>query len=337
MKYVDLLCGRNSPHYTQIYTGFHLLERAGEIRIRQRFAGSGVAAIVDGQRLYFDVQDDWSIDPTALASSDAYFKRSYARDLLETTEAMAKVRPLGLNYEVYPDGIDLAAFVRAWRLFESPRSAAGCSWRALKLERAFTPRVSGMQAPPRPRLEPRVIFLTRTWEPDGRSPPKMPSRSEINELRAQCIVALRSEFGSRALAGFAPTPLARARWPDLLAPRSFSKGQYLQVLRDYPICVATTGLHGSIGWKMGEYVAFSKAIVSERLNYSAPAFNADQHYLEFETVAQCVENVGRLFDEPSSREEMMLHNAEYYRIYLRPDQLVGRALGLATLGEAQEI
>jgi hypothetical protein len=42
------------------------------------------------------------------------------------------------------------------------------------------------------------------------------------------------------------------------------------------------GLYESNGWKLGEYVAGSKAIVSEHLHYDAPGnFSPEQNYLEF--------------------------------------------------------
>jgi hypothetical protein len=60
------------------------------------------------------------------------------------------------------------------------------------------------------------------------------------------------------------------------------------LLRDYPICVATTGLHGSIEWKMAEYIAVSKAIVSEELNYSVSAdFARGKNCLDFTTPEEC--------------------------------------------------
>lgn len=40
------------------------------------------------------------------------------------------------------------------------------------------------------------------------------------------------------------------------------------MVKESDICITTTGLHRSIGWKFAEYIAASKAIVTEKLNYS---------------------------------------------------------------------
>lgn len=324
---VTLLCGPLVAHYTQIFTGLTLLERLGRIRIRQRYHDAGLAAIIDdNRRVYFDVQDDWAIDPQQLAAADAYFKRSYAPQIVAATAEPDKIRPMGLNYQVFPDGLDLKSVPRALRLGDSWRARLGWALKGLNLHPGFVPRLRHLAAHPAPRQEPRVLFLTRTWEPDGHVPKAMPTREEINDMRARCIVAIRREFGARAIAGFAPSEVARTQYPDLVYDGPTDQRSYLRLLREVPICVATTGLHGSIGWKMGEYVAFAKAIVSERLHYVVPGLQADHHYLEFSGVDNLLAAVSRLFDDAGQRHAMMHANAAYYRDYLRPDRLVWRAL-----------
>jgi hypothetical protein len=101
-------------------------------------------------------------------------------------------------------------------------------------------------------------------------------------------------------------------------------------LRSHPICVATTGLHGSIGWKLGEYVAFSKAIVSEKLVFGVPGdFAPEKHYIEFSSPEGCVEAAVRLVENRDLRARLMSNNAAYYRKYVRPDSLINNALTVA--------
>jgi len=76
-------------------------------------------------------------------------------------------------------------------------------------------------------------------------------------------------------------------------------------------------------------VAFSHAIVSEKLNYIAPGLQAAKHYLEFSTVNECVEQAGKLMDDRLLRENLMRQNEQYFQEYLRPDKLVWRAMKIA--------
>ncbi|MFG7388542.1 hypothetical protein ACGO3R_10875 [Lactococcus lactis] len=119
---------------------------------------------------------------------------------------------------------------------------------------------------------PQILFLTRTWE----NSPK-----EINEFRASSIRLLKKKFGNHVIAGFKPTAYAKANFKDCLVPNILTKRKnYLQLVKESDICITTTGLHRSIGWKFAEYIAASKAIVTEKLNYSpGPELKANVNFL----------------------------------------------------------
>jgi hypothetical protein len=74
---------------------------------------------------------------------------------------------------------------------------------------------------------------------------------------------------------------------------------------------------------MGEYVAFSKAIVSERMTYQVPGdFKEGQNYLSFDTAERCVEAARELFSNAGMRRRMMQANHEYYLSCLKPEAMV---------------
>jgi len=184
-----------------------------------------------------------------------------------------------------------------------------------------------------------ILFLTRTWFPIEEHPGKsegqlvreIPRLEEIlrmDETRAELIAMLRKEYGKRAVTGLTPTPYARMRWPELIAsPALTKKTAYLQTMRRAAVCLTTTGLHRSTGWKFGEYVAAAKAIASEPLQYTVPGpFAAGENYLPFESPAQALEQAERLRTDQALRQAMQRRNADYYEAFLRPDRLVFRAL-----------
>lgn len=109
-----------------------------------------------------------------------------------------------------------------------------------------------------------------------------------------------------------------------------ARKQYLAAVQRHPICVTTSGLRGSTGWKMGEYVAASRAIVAEQLNYSVPGgFASPQNYLEFVTPEECVQDVERLVRDRELRTEIMIRNRLYYMNQIRPDVLIANTLCIA--------
>ena len=118
--------------------------------------------------------------------------------------------------------------------------------------------------------------------------------------------------------------------------RLTKKGDYLSTLKEYPICVATTGLHDSIGWKLAEYVAHSKAIVSEKLHYDLPgSFREGENYLEFASSDSCLSQVGTLMSDTVKRNDMMLRNHAYYASHVNPEALVLNTLLIALSKELE--
>lgn len=349
-----------SPHLQQLYTGFLMLHRGGFIRLSQTVRRTPVHygsdaphlkdadhahldAVLDGNiRLHFDTHDSREIAFSELDPCDVYFKRSYSPAVLEALppEQRRKVRPLGLNYEVLPDVADPFALRRSLSLGGiSRRSLTGIK-QALDAGNhlRFRPRLARMQASPDLNTDPRVLFLVAAYDPyndPARSPDKVEERIQLNDGRARCISALRAALGDRFMGGFSPSPFARARYPGLLAPPDETcQRNYLAMLKSYPICVATTGLHGSTGWKLAEYVAFAKAILSEALVYTVPGpFQRDRHYLEFSSPEECVAGALRLLEDADLRHALMRNNAAYYDSYLRPDALVRNALVVAMEGK----
>jgi hypothetical protein len=351
-----LLYQSASPHLQQLYTGFCLLHRSGFLRLTQEprrtairyrtdephLNGAGHAhlnAVVDGRlRLHFDTHDGHEIATGELDDCDFYFKRSYLPAAVESLPGhhRGKVVPLGLNYRVLPDVPDLFAVRRALSVSGFSRATLSTFKQALDVgnRAGFQPRLSQMEAPPEPTAAPNVLFLVAAYDPyddPARSPQKIDDRLAINEMRARCIKLLKEELGPRFTGGFSRTHFTEANYAELIAaPESTSQDKYLRTLKAFPICVASTGLHGSAGWKLAEYVALSKAVLSERLVYDLPGgFTSGKNFIEFTSPEECVNGAVRLIEDAALRHQVMRNNWAYYRDYLRPDALVKNAISRA--------
>lgn len=328
-----------------------MLERAGKIRFTQEIlpappidhsaAGhlrdvseSYMTLRLDNKiELFLDTHDSWELDPTALHHSTLYFKRSLDPSRVPVQFA-GKVRPLGLNYEVRADGFDRHEAYREIMLRGSGarRVRALCDF-LLRVGLASIncgnrPTVTLLTRRPELVHAPSVLFMARVWDPKeiaDHSLDRIQQREELNEMRARCIRTLRRTFGTQFFGGLEHTPFAVKTYPDLLIPDPAlsSKRKYIQLVRRYPICIATAGLHGSNGWKLAEYVALSRAIISEPLRYTVTGnFLPAQNYLEFRSPEECESQVSGLLRNSDLRDSMMERNSEYYQTYLRPDRLV---------------
>ncbi|MEK8088878.1 hypothetical protein [Thermithiobacillus plumbiphilus] len=340
----ELLCHSNSPHLQQVYTGYHLLEKQGYLRLHQRVDKKNIyddrkpphlrdarhahllVRLGNGIFLFYDTHDSHEIDKGALEQVDFYFKRSFLRGEFEDR----RILPLGLNYPVVADGVDMRRLYRTLALESGPGRRMNLLKQILHREHIYLSRT---QALPDFRQESRILFMVTSWDPrEAPSPEKAAEREDINNMRAQCIRLLKKEFKDRFLGGFQHTEHARKNYPDCLLPDPalFRKKIFMRTMRTYPICVATSGLHASTGWKMAEYVAHSKAILSETLHYRPTgSFGPESHYLNFASAEECITQAVRLFESQPLRNRLMLNNYHYYQNHLRPDSLVLNTLAIA--------
>lgn len=348
-----------SDHATLIHTAFSLLAAQGEIELIYKFTPfahdgktpfqsvgpydlQGLFAVINNEKtIFYDTSDGEDLIEEAAEASDIYFKRSFRQGAIPD-KYKEKVFALGLNYQVYAGMYDKHEFYRLFfsgrNYTQSPKELV--KWVLRNTLIKYNPTIKNMHLSPRPKQEARVLFMARTWDADNCPYPipddfKETWRQEcisINETRASVIKILRKELGDHFYGGFSQSSYTLAHYSDAtLTDNSASKKRnYMQLLRKHPICIATTGLHNSIGWKFAEYIAFSKAIVSEQLYFSVPGnLEAGKNYLEFNNADECVKQTIRLFEDKTLRAQMMENNYNYYKEYSSPDKIVKRTLDIA--------
>lgn len=314
------------PHCSQIVTGFLLLAEnsRGQYQVTlencidsDQINPQNMAVVMAeycGRKLVYDVMDGYQNKEgitRLLGQCDFYFKRSFSTTKnQEFLEAAGKMHPLGMNYMVvcknnpYEKG-DLKSRLQRLR-GDKPLSYFTCE---------------NIQSPVIYREGPmNVIFFTRLWE----------GEDEINKTRIDIIRKLKEKFAGQFQGGLHNTKLARTMAPDLIIPKRITeRGNYLSMVRESDICIGTTGLFNSIGWKTAEYTAMGKAIVCEALEYELPGdFQDGKNYLSFSDADGCIRAVERLIHNPEYTYQMKLNNLIYYYQYLKPDRMIKRTLDL---------
>lgn len=332
MDKIKLILPSHIHHLCQITAGFlRLREQGWEVEIvdesRNRdhpFYDMPIAfAQYKGVNIAYDVWDGYQNPPTMQAAAkmcDFYFKRSFSPEKNQCFgEDAGKVYPLGFNYHVTVPGSPTNEPL--WKQMLKPLFG-----RAPDVY--FTPEIFEGREMPEDH-PPKILFLTRLWEDDPQLDEETNrERQEINRCRIGIIRTLRRQYGEAFLGGLNDLPIARELAPDLIVPAKFTERRcYVNLLRGCDICIGTMGLHESIGWKTGEYVAAAKAIVHEKFRYQVTGdFAEGKNYLAFETDRACIQAVQRLMEDPKARREMQWANRRYYQKYLKPEALVANTL-----------
>ena len=330
MEKIKVWVPTRCEHSQQITTGFLMLKENGwDVEVidisgskNNVFFGLPVIqAEYKGKKIIYDVWDGYQDQQGIRAGldwADFYFKRSFSaeKNAAFFPEDQHKIFPLGFNYHMTYKNCP----------------STDPSWKILikkLLGRYFVPATfEGSAAAP--KGEPKIIFFTRLWDikEHGLNTALQEERKIINQERIEIIRALKQQYGDMFIGGLNDTPLSREMAPDLIMPDTYTnRNNYIAVLHSCDICIGSMGLHESIGWKTGEYVAAAKAIVHDPFRYSVPGdFLSGKNYLEYETAEECIAAVQKLVEDPQLLLSMKTANQEYYQKHLKPDVLIANTL-----------
>lgn len=349
----ELLCLSSAEHLSQIFTGFGLLERQGLVRVHlTRLPGYATGPLSSPKlrvivnkniKVIYDTFDGEEIDRNELAWCDFYFKRSFNRVYLSNfaeTESR-KIFPLGFNYSLYGPGdyslVRLLFGLFSLRSWADIKKISASFFRLTPLS-CFLKTSSGRSNAFYSKFEnlpnfvnmPRIVFFTRLWSLERmKNNILRDERDAMNQMRVAIIRKMKRNFGDCFVGGLEPTEFSNRFFRDCVVQELgiVYKKNYLQLLRNSSIGIATTGLMKSNGWKIAEYIAGAKASVSEKLFFEVPGdFQETKNYLSFGSPDEAVEQAGNLMENPRLRYEMMVRNFAYYHLYLRPDFFIWNTL-----------
>lgn len=348
--YIDAC--QNLYAFSNLHTGLCLLAAGGEIDVRfagppggrRFFCEEGLTAIWvraesgDERLAAIDVYDRADVfGRELLECCDLYFKRSYCgAEIARLSAALqSKVVPFGMNYACHTS-------VKYWRAIGGPtfgklRRAVSGGPAAMKdalLQVLMIPRYQLFELEPAVPLRPEIVFQTRVWtEADCSTEAIEP----LNESRVALVRALRQSFPKHFRGGVIPTKLARERYPDALTTEPTRPAGYLTASRGSLIGISTRGLHHSTPFKLPEYLAGSKCVVSEPLRNELPeALEDGREVVWFGGVDECLAKCEELLRRPERARELR-HNAwKYYQKHVAPAAHVRECLGQVMAGISVE-
>ena len=152
---------------------------------------------------------------------------------------------------------------------------------------------------------------------------------DVNDMRANTIRALRKHFGEQFIGGLRRSAFTEKYYPDLIS-ENLINAEHINLMKKHLICINTSGLHDSTGWKFPEYLAASRCIVSEPPKFELPVpLEKEKHYLPFRTPDECVEACRRILSDAKLASSMRQENYFYYENHVKPSKIILRCLEAA--------
>lgn len=170
----------------------------------------------------------------------------------------------------------------------------------------------------------KVLFIARLFNPKKFPLCYREEVERLNEFRISVVKYCKNELKNIFTGGLYEDDYSLKIAKDLTISRNITRrGNFIKLIKLHNICITTTGLHKSIGWKFTEYVAASRAIITEPLSYQLPGdFKVNKNYLEFRNENELMEKVNILLEDQKKLKNMMRANFYYYNMYVKPENLV---------------
>jgi glycosyltransferase involved in cell wall biosynthesis len=294
------------PYYTYVLEGFRVLPEVDRIRFKRLDPpdpedAEGVALIYAGagveRRLFVSTGDSAHIAREMLEWADCYGKVNLAR----ADRAIPGVVPLGPTFGI-----------TAWPLPGGYVAALKIAAAGGNLERAIREvRFQAKARLPLSAYEPRaselryVFYASRRWT--GR-------HGAVNAARMRYLEACRT-LGLDVDGG-------------LLDDR-MSLSDYLRRTQRSAVVFNSPAVHGCLGWKLGEYLALGKAIVSVPLSRELPVplvHGTHAHFVDDDPAAIAA-GVEQVVSDLAYRRHLEHNARQWYEEQLAPHRVARRLLG----------
>jgi len=272
-----------------------------------------------GRKAFIDAQDSSEINERALRWCDVYAKANVDPARLPG-EAGRKILAIGPSFGVRWWGAARAARHAVANYFKSrselgggrgPREHFANYWRQYRYRLPLAAYAPGRS------MDDYAFFLSALWRDED----------ECNRFRANFIEACRSVPGIRFEGGFAPGRVsAPPKFEPFLVDRRYALAEYLEKTKASIAAFNTPAVYGCLGWKLAEYLALGKAIITTPLGRSLPAplvHGVHAHFVDG-SIDEITGALVLLARDADYRHGLESHAREYFLEHLAPARCIER-------------
>lgn len=280
------------------------------------------AFIADGVRVYVDARDPIDYDPVALEWCDVYGKLNLDWDTVPA-ERRGRFLPIGPSFSIRYWSPPVAALnaVRNYlagrsrvKLKDTRRFFAGY-WQQYKAHTWYE------EYAPAPAEDGYIFFSSTLWSDQPR----------CNQYRVNFVMACKSLPWLQFEGGLAPRRAGLEvppEWQPALGGGLYPIDDYRRRVARSALVFNTPAVHDCHGWKLGEYLALGKAIVTTPplRALPAPLVHGEHAHIVDGSVESLREAVTLLCEDRAYRQRLEHGARVYFDRYLAPRRVVERLL-----------
>lgn len=276
-------------------------------------------------KVVIDFRDKAHLNLTALEWCDIYGKVNYNSAEIDRTALSqadrSRIVPVGTNFgiKLWNPFVSGYHFLRNYlRCGFSPgvsfsRFLQGYKW---QMKRAG---ISDYK--PREAENNYVFFISTLWKNDK-------NNDECNRLRAQYIRSCRSMSLHFEGGLFTENINGQNGYSDIVTNQFIHHTDFTEKIKKSMVVFNTPAVWGCHGWKLGEFLAMGKAIISSSFQNEMPGdlkHGKNIHFVENEQ--ELNEAVKKITTDNAYRETLEKGAAAYYREYIEPSVIVSKLIG----------
>ena len=277
-----------------------------------------LAFIIDDKKVYISAGDGPGFNEIGLEWCDIYAKVNIQNDSIPA-EYNFKVLPVGPSFGIqYLSGFQTllnswVTFVKSSNRQISPRDHFANyyrQWRYRLPIQYFKPR----------KVDTSYIFHASTlWTKEKLT----------NVHRANFIEVASKTQDIRFEGGFSPGKVHLVEGFDhLIMKEKLTFSNYLEKTKRSFVVFNTPTVQGCLGWKLGEYLALGKAIISTPLENMLPSPLVHGEHIHYvggskESIKKAINIIQ---EDKTYRESLEQHARKYYKKYISPESVITRIL-----------
>lgn len=276
---------------------------------RLRDPKAGMAVILpDGQRLFIAANDFATVDPYVVEWADVVGQVNVDPKLSYSP----KVVPIGPSFGLpWNSRRSLTGFVVRSGGMTSPSRVPAMLRDYLRANRERTPLSSYTSTG---SADGTVFFVASYWR----------NASTANERRLRFLRAVQRRPGLTLDGGFWSRDALPPEFSEFQLGGSVDHAEYLRRTKASTLVFNTPAVHDCLGWKLGEFLALGKAVISTPLGRTMPGdFRSGEHIHIVEDADEGIlAAVDLLHADRTYRHHLEESARRYWEQFLRPEAVI---------------